>query len=140
MGLQYRMNSEDRARLAQTGIDNPALLAWELLPYSFVVDWFLPVGNYLESLNAFSGFSFVSGWVSYRTEQWYSVEYNGKVTNGTYGFQYRKGFGEIYRARYQRDVLSSFPGAGYPTFKNPIGGEPLNRFLTAYSLLRVLFR
>ena len=31
------------------GLDNPALLAWEALPYSFVVDWFLPIGNYLET-------------------------------------------------------------------------------------------
>jgi hypothetical protein len=30
------------------GLTDPASLAWELLPYSFVVDWFIPVGNYLQ--------------------------------------------------------------------------------------------
>lgn len=28
---------------------SPALLAWELLPWSFVVDWFIPVGDFLQA-------------------------------------------------------------------------------------------
>lgn len=31
-----------------TGLVDPLTLAWELLPYSFVVDWFIPIGNYLQ--------------------------------------------------------------------------------------------
>lgn len=34
------------------GLVNPLEVAWELLPYSFVVDWFLPVGDYLSALDA----------------------------------------------------------------------------------------
>lgn len=30
------------------GLDNPALIAWELIPYSFVIDWFLKVGDWLQ--------------------------------------------------------------------------------------------
>jgi hypothetical protein len=33
------------------GLYDPAGLAWELLPFSFVADWFVPIGNYLENLN-----------------------------------------------------------------------------------------
>lgn len=33
------------------GLVDPLSLAWELLPYSFVVDWFVPIGTYLETLN-----------------------------------------------------------------------------------------
>lgn len=32
------------------GLTNPAAIAWELTPYSFVVDWFLPIGSYLSAL------------------------------------------------------------------------------------------
>lgn len=31
------------------GLLDPELVAWELVPFSFVVDWFIPVGNYLEA-------------------------------------------------------------------------------------------
>lgn len=32
-----------------TGLLDPELVAWELLPFSFVVDWFVPIGTYLEN-------------------------------------------------------------------------------------------
>lgn len=40
--------------LERWGLTDPATIAWELVPYSFVVDWFLPIGNYLQSLHAVS--------------------------------------------------------------------------------------
>ncbi len=33
------------------GLTDPLSVAWEVIPYSFCVDWFIPVGNYLEALN-----------------------------------------------------------------------------------------
>ena len=33
------------------GLTDPASVLWEILPYSFVIDWFLPIGTYLENLN-----------------------------------------------------------------------------------------
>lgn len=33
------------------GLANPASVAWELLPFSFVVDWFIPIGPYLDALS-----------------------------------------------------------------------------------------
>jgi hypothetical protein len=34
------------------GLTDPLSVAWELIPYSFVVDWFVPIGTYLDNLNA----------------------------------------------------------------------------------------
>lgn len=36
--------------LALAGLTSPWSLAWELLPFSFVADWFIPVGNTLDAL------------------------------------------------------------------------------------------
>lgn len=33
------------------GLADPASILWELVPFSFVVDWFIPVGTYLEAAN-----------------------------------------------------------------------------------------
>lgn len=43
--------------LASLGVTNPLSVAWELVPFSFVVDWFLPVGGFLESLDATLGYT-----------------------------------------------------------------------------------
>lgn len=32
-----------------SGLTDPLSVAWELLPYSFVIDWFIPIGNYLQA-------------------------------------------------------------------------------------------
>jgi hypothetical protein len=41
--------------LDQWGISNPAVIVWELVPFSFVVDWFVNIGNFLESQTDFAG-------------------------------------------------------------------------------------
>lgn len=43
--------------LNQLGLLNPALLAWNLLPFSFVVDWFLPISRILGHLTNQVGLS-----------------------------------------------------------------------------------
>lgn len=39
--------SEPESLPSLLGLMDPELIAWELTPFSFVVDWFLPVGDYL---------------------------------------------------------------------------------------------
>lgn len=48
--LIYEM-SEQLSTARSLGLTDPASVVWELIPYSFVVDWFLPIGSYLENLN-----------------------------------------------------------------------------------------
>jgi hypothetical protein len=57
-------NSAPIGTLTQLGITNPLELAWELLPWSFVADWFVPVGDYLSSLDATRGWDFQGGSLS----------------------------------------------------------------------------
>lgn len=40
---------------AKLGLINPLEVAWDVVPFSFVVDWFLPVGQMLRSYSAFAG-------------------------------------------------------------------------------------
>jgi hypothetical protein len=39
----------------QWGFVNPVSVAWELVPFSFVVDWFVPVSSFLNSMTDFLG-------------------------------------------------------------------------------------
>lgn len=61
--------------LNQLGLLNPLGLAWDLVPYSFVVDWFLPVGPVLYAMSAPAGLIFVDGYVSARTSEVDTFEY-----------------------------------------------------------------
>lgn len=42
-------------KLSSLGVTNPLMVAWELVPYSFVVDWFLPIGAWISSIDATLG-------------------------------------------------------------------------------------
>lgn len=35
--------------VALAGLKDPLSIAWELVPYSFVIDWFIPIGSYLSA-------------------------------------------------------------------------------------------
>jgi hypothetical protein len=50
------------------GLFNPLNIAWELVPLSFVVDWFIPVGNYLSSIVPPQGVKFQKGWESWNAK------------------------------------------------------------------------
>lgn len=62
IGVQYGIENSTLAGLNALGLVNPISIAWELLPMSFVVDWFIPIGSYLKQLSAPLGLGFKSGY------------------------------------------------------------------------------
>jgi hypothetical protein len=48
--------------LEQLGLINPAVLLWEIVPFSFVVDWFASVGDVLRSYSDFAGMTLSEPW------------------------------------------------------------------------------
>lgn len=66
--MYFRLKSEFLSGMSQLGLVNPAEIAWALVPYSFVVDWVLPVQNVLQAMTDTLGLTFVDGAVTYRVE------------------------------------------------------------------------
>lgn len=62
------------------GLNNPLGIAWERVPFSFVVDWFIPIGNYFSVLAFFSGLSATYA----KTEYWRATysKSTGMCANG----------------------------------------------------------
>lgn len=54
-GSSFGVNDNIKRQAASLGFTNPKNVAWELLPLSFVVDWFLPIGDFLSSLSSLDG-------------------------------------------------------------------------------------
>jgi hypothetical protein len=44
------------------GLLNPLSVAWELVPFSFVVDWFIPIGTYLDNIGFLNGLDVDYAW------------------------------------------------------------------------------
>jgi hypothetical protein len=52
------------------GLINPLSVAWEAVPFSFLLDWFLPIGDFLRSMTDFAGIELIDGSVT-GTKTWF---------------------------------------------------------------------
>jgi len=125
--LYYSTTTEALHTLSQVGISNPAVLAWELLPYSFVVDWFVPIGNYLSSIDATLGLSFLQGAKTVFERTTVVRKFTCKDRYDGLDYYTCDAVGIKRGFRVTRTSLRDFPTVMYPTFKNPLSmGHALN--------------
>lgn len=67
VNLVARVSDPFLAKLSALGLLNPAAVVWERVPWSFVVDWVVPVGNSIRAFTAPIGLEFFTGSRTYRT-------------------------------------------------------------------------
>jgi len=133
----YSVPTANLHTLAQLGIINPLVVAWELAPWSFVVDWILPIGNYLNQIDATAGLQFDNG--SLTT----SVKRLATGVRFYEGPEFSGGpFGTIKKTvedfSVNRQRLTSFPVvAALPDFKNPFSYGHLANAMALLSQLRL---
>lgn len=56
--LHYRQRAYNLPMLSQFGISNPLETYWALTKYSFVVDWFVHISNFLSQFDVSTGYEF----------------------------------------------------------------------------------
>lgn len=134
--LDYQLNSEALATASKVGLTNPLEVAWELVPFSFVVDWGIPIGNWLSAWDADFGLSFIGGSKTLFSR----VQRTGRIHQGMRSRQ-------VYRAHYAdltatldgfqmaRSVYTS-PPIPVVYWKNPVSAL---HALNALALLKALF-
>jgi len=126
------------------GLNNPALVAWEIVPFSFVVDWFLPIGQFIEGLTAYDGVRFHRGtrtqigrWEGYGT----GVAKPNRIPAGSeyWILEFNTGnFGQCTSVGKTRTVLTEWPHQGFPeVFKN---ASSLSHATSALALLHTAFK
>lgn len=98
---------------------NLAESIWAGIPISFVFDWFVDVGGYLESFNGLHGVNLVSASVSHREELEYEdSRLPGMAFNGSQGYTILTPGKGKYKS-FERQKLTTLPFADLPTFKLP---------------------
>jgi hypothetical protein len=92
-------------------VGNPVEWAWELIPFSFVVDWAFPIGDWLGSLDAMNGVKSTIGTVTTKRE--YSHESTNENTETT---TYLSQSGYDYKS-HSRQVITDIPVPPFPGYE-----------------------
>lgn len=132
--LDYYLENPVLASLSSLGVTNPALILWEIVPYSFVLDWFSPIGDALGAFDAALAYGFKAGsWTEYRecVQKGVSWQGSGKLN----AFQYCEGLGDpqsFYDRRLDviRSVYTTSPLPRFPGFKNPLSSGHIRNGLS----------
>jgi hypothetical protein len=132
------------AQMSELGMTNPLQVAWEVVPFSFVADWFSPFGAYLAALDTGLGWNYKGGSISKltRSERLFTVTgkpskwlntVNAIEQNGTSA-------GPAQRQRLMslsRIAVTSRPTAQMPSINDSAMLNAGTRLANAISLIRV---
>lgn len=79
MRMDAAVNNPHVRTLQQVGLLNPLTFAWELIPYSFVIDWVVNIGEYVGQLSAFAGLGFLGTCTTTYWTRQCEIYYGGNV-------------------------------------------------------------
>ncbi len=133
--LHCRIDNGFVSSLQQMGLVNPALVAWELTPYSFVFDWFISVGDWLTACSALSGITVIQAMssISFVLDGNYGRVHNGYDFWGTWQFPASLGYTVKWRD-YSRTPLGMSDLIVYPVVNDDIFN--MKRVITSLALMR----
>lgn len=129
---------------AVLGLTDPRQVMWELLPWSFVADWFIPIGQYLDARGVSSIYpgQYVQGNLykgrNYPSQGWTNL--NGSANIKTMS---QSGFYATYREHAERvnytRTVSTSPAVPLPSFKGLAKAASWQHCVNAVALLTQQF-
>jgi hypothetical protein len=128
------LTDREYRKLSDVGVTDPLVTAWELLPYSFVVDWFLGVGDFLDGVNALTGYTLLANCETIHRRYTKSIRFSPR-TSGVWRSEAISGGYSRERTEFNRSV-----NGHTPTSTVVLKQEPLNltRLLDSVALLSKL--
>jgi hypothetical protein len=143
--LDYELDNPALVQASAVGLTNPLEVAWEVVPFSFVVDWFYPVGDYLSSLDAAVGYRFLGGSRSVTTKEnsWGRVKTESIFVNSIHARKQKVSNGSpiatAYKTNFDRHIYGASPVPLVPRIDRN-GLDAGSRFLNALALLSQAIR
>jgi hypothetical protein len=130
LGIACEVPDFDLARWTSL---NPASIAWELLPYSFVVDWFIDIGGSMRALETALAYGqrFRGGFESKFMTQEAGYRDINTGQDGDILIQVALG-ARLHQTLFVRNVLGSYPLPHLPSIRPHLGS---GRLLNAAGLL-----
>lgn len=101
---------------------NPVSIAWELVPYSFVADWFVDIGGYLRNMESSLLYNsdFTGGYSTERSKE--TIRQRVLGGHKDYSADVK---GSVVTKEFQRKVLTTSPSPHPPSFHPKLGVERL---------------
>lgn len=142
LGVRYKIPNGGVPLFHSFGVSNPLEVAWEIVPFSFVADWFLPVGDYLRAFSSSIGLEFKDGYRTVKTKTTLVVSLTnagivigaGTPTTQTPYVDDQKYTFELFDI--ERVPMQTFPLPSLPEWKDP---RSLAHGASAIALLTSLF-
>ncbi len=133
------LEEPERSLANRLGLENPASVAWELLPWSFVVDWAFPIGNYLQTRSILADAK--ATYIDTTTTKWSGTFTSGSrvIPDGPYDLLLSDPTGFVSYVNVRRRVSNSI-AVPLPQLRNPAGGNPFTRAVDALNLFVSGFR
>lgn len=139
--LYYSLKSAFRQKINELGLQNPLEIVWEKVPFSFVVDWFIPFGDWFAGLSADVGWDFVQGKLSRYTVL------DARTENATRSWTYgptSSSWQPLSAGRQKTYQFTRSPYVSSPAprvvLANPLRGLSMPRVTSGLSLLSQAFR
>ena len=127
--LRATVKAADLREQQLLGMSSPWAAGYELIPFSFMVDWFLPIGRLIQAFNAPVGLEWHSGYTSIKS----SLTAQRQFKSNT--MQWEDAFWQSFSSRvFERQTLTSWP-AVVPYTKNPFSTTHAYNFA---AILKVL--
>jgi hypothetical protein len=134
---RLKVTSPGIESLSNVGFMNLPTLGWELIPFSFIADWFAPIGDYLNKQDAFAGTEtqWLTRTVIIKQKRVFKRQLTKSLNPNTLS---ATGFlattaEDIFDC--QRELITSPIEVPTPKIKNPFSGEHI---LNAVALIRQL--
>lgn len=123
--------------LERFGFTDPLAVAWELMPWSFVADWFIPIGDYLGNQDAFDNVQLLYCTKTVvMSEDVFCTSSIGGIDNNWYNWDQASASWSSKRFDVVRSILTNnLPPLPKPQFKDPVSDTHL---ANAVALLRQL--
>lgn len=124
--------------LSQLGLTNWLSLAYEVTPYSFVLDWLWPLGDYLNNQDAFMGAEVLSvhRTIFIKEKHAMSRSFGGVDTSG-YTWESKSAGFKTEKVYCERKLLSIVPPLRLPNLKDPVS---ITHVANAAALITQLLR
>lgn len=118
--VRLKLKDNWSRNFARLGLTNLNATAWELIPWSFIIDWALPIGEYLNNEDAFEGMEVVWCTRTLYSQETVSVnrQFGGRDNDGYVWEPGEAGF-VVIKTHVER-TLRSVPPLPSPSFKNPL--------------------